>query len=229
MAQVEFTEQFSIAYTTGTAFYIQLQTVPGVYVIKGLTCYSTSGIAPSGAASLSIISSTNTSGGNLRYLFTTTDTVAANVIIPVFSPLKQVVVVQPYIGFLAVGSAGNMVIQVTYSFIPTTNVLSSNFGNEYRTILNTTGATFTGTSATVPNMIKSIIIVNPTNAGAVTVTPLLTTATTTNLAFDSSTVLAEGESYVYTLPLAITSAETISIQSVGASSVNVLYSYTQDL
>ena len=229
MAQVEFTQQFNVAYTSGAAFYVLLQSVPGRYIIKGLTCYSTSNLAPVAAESLAIISAANGSGSNMQYLFSTNASITANTIIPVFSPINQVILNQPYLGFLPIGDpTGNMIIQISYSFIPTSVAVSSNFNNLYTNVTNTTGATFTGLSATIPTSIKSIVITNSTGSVPATITPLLTTPTTTNLAFDSSRVLQAGQSYIYTLPIYLVSNQSISIQSVGVPTIRVLYSYTQD-
>lgn len=231
MAQVEFTQQFQVAYTSGTPFYVQLQTTAGVYIVKSLTCHSTVGIASTGSQSLAVMSATSNVGAGLKYLYATDATVASNVNIPVFSPAQQVILTQGYLGFLAVSpSSGNMIIQISYSFIPTANALDVNFSSSYYTVLApATGAVFTGLSATIPTILKSIAITNPINTASITVTPLLTTATTSNLAFDSATTIAAGSSYTYTLPLYLTSADTVSIASSGSSTFYVLYSYTQDL
>lgn len=227
MAQVEYTEQFNVAYTSGVTFYVQLRPVLGNYVVKALTCYATAELT-SADSTLSIVSSTDGSGTNSKYIFSVGGTVAANTIIPVFSPTKQVVLTQQYLGFKPVGTAGTMQITVTYSFIPSTSDLLGNFGIQYSTINNTTGASFTGSSSTIPRLLKSITVVNPTSAGSVDITPKLTTASTTAIAFDVTTTVAAGATYVYTLPLAITSTETIAITSAGAADVDVYYSYTQE-
>jgi hypothetical protein len=233
MAQVEFTQQFNVAYTSGGDFYVQLQATAGKYIVKGLTCYSTADLAPVAAQSLSIISASNSSGAGLEYLFSTNASIVANTIIPVFSPTDQVILNQSYIGFLPIGSSpGNMIIQISYSFIPNSVAVSSNFGNLYTNVTNAIGATFSPSSSVIPTVIKSIVITNPTNIGSATITPLLTTATTTNLAFDSSSVLAPGQSLIYKLPLYLVSGQSISIQSAGLLStvptIRVLYSYTED-
>lgn len=230
MAQVEFTQQFQIAYTSGVATYVQLQSTPGIYVVKGLTCYSSVGITPSGSESLVIINASSSGGGGDEYIYSTDATVDANVILPVFSPLQQVILTENYLGFRAISaSSGNLIMQISYSFFPTSNTLAANFGNSYQSVTaSTVGAPFTGLSATVPTIIKSISITNAFNTSTLAVTPLLTTASTTDLAFDNTTTIAAGGSYVYTLPLYLTSADTISIQNAGSATCYVLYSYTQD-
>lgn len=232
MAQVEFTQQFIVPFTAGTAFYVQLQTAAGKYVVKGLQCYSSAGLASIGAESLAIISSSNGSGTGAQYIYSTNATIAANTITSVCSPTEQVVLTQPYLGFLTVGTSGTMTIQISYSFIPSTAVVSANFGNAYTSVVDSTGATFTGLSATVPTLLKSIVISNPTNVGIVTVTPLLTTATSTASAFNAPIVLNPGQSQILKFPLYLTNTQTISIQSVstaGSATVRVLYCYTEDL
>jgi hypothetical protein len=73
---------------------------------------------------------------------------------------------------------------------------------------------------------------NNQNESAISITPLLTTPTTTNLAFDITTSVPAGQSYEYTLPLYITNNMTVSIESnpaTGTPLFSVVYSYTQDL
>lgn len=233
MAQVEFTQQFNVAYEDGDAFYVQLQSTPGVYIIKGLTCYSSSGVTASGSDSLSLISASNGSGSGLRYIFSTNATIPAFQIIPIFNPTKQIVLTQPYLGFRAIGTAGNLIIQISYSFFPSSSPISASFGSTYYSLTApSTGASLTGTSATIPLILKSLIVVNNQNTSAISITPLLTTPTTTNLAFDVTTSVPAGESYEYTLPLYITNNMTVSIESnpaTGTPLFSVLYSYTQDL
>jgi hypothetical protein len=233
MAQVEFTQQFNVAYENGDAFYVQLQSTPGVYIIKGLTCYSSVGVASVGSDSLSIISAANGSGGGIRYIYSTNATIPAWQIIPIFNPSKQVVLTQPYLGFRAVGVDGNLIIQISYSFFPSSSPISASFGSTYYSLTApSTGATLTGTSATIPLILKSLIVVNNQNESAISITPLLTTPTTTNLAFDITTSVPAGQSYEYTLPLYITNNMTVSIESnpaTGTPLFSVVYSYTQDL
>lgn len=233
MAQVEFTQQFNVAYQNGTAIYVQLQSSPGVYVIKALTCYSSVGVTASGTDSLSLISASNGEGGGLKYLFSTNATIPAWQIIPIFNPMKQVVLTQPYLGFRALGANGNLIIQISYSFFPSSSPISASFGNTYYTLTApSTGAPFTGTSATIPLILKSIIVVNNTNESDISITPLLTTPTTTNQAFDITTSVPAGGSYEYALPLYITNNMTVTIESNPSDETplfSVLYSYTQDL
>ena len=230
MTQVEFSQQIALTWNDAVPVYAILQAAPatGVYIVKGLSVSTNVDMVSAGGYSLAMISATSTGGGGEKWLYSTATTVTANTSLTIFTPATQVILNQPYLGFQARGAGpGTLTINVSYIFIPT-GTLTGKFSYQYSTVTgNTTGASFVGASA--PKIVKSIVITNPTATGSVDVTPLLTTTGgLTSWPFADTVTIPAGSQYVYSLPIYLSSNQTITIQNVGTPSVNVLYSYTQD-
>jgi hypothetical protein len=234
MAQVEFTQQLSYTYSmgggsTGVQFFPPLQAVAGFYIVKGLSYYSTSGLNLGVGYSFQLGTSPTGLSGTLAYIFSTLDTTTSNEIKTVFSPEEQIILNEPYLGFVAqMAGNGDLVVNISYCFIPDTNPLSVTFSRSAFSITGTTGggttgANLSGISATVPIIIKSIVIVNSSGiSGDVTI--LLN-----GMPIDNVVTLNGGESHSFTLPLYLTNAQTLSVNCVGSSPIiKVSYSYTQD-
>lgn len=123
MAQYEFTQQFSYTNPGSSAKYSLLQGSAGVYIIKGMSCYSTTGLVDGGiGSSLQMITAASSiSGGD--YIFTSVQTTTANQSLVLFTPAQQIILTKPYLGTISflTGGVGTFVINVSYIFIPTTN------------------------------------------------------------------------------------------------------------
>lgn len=226
MAQVEFTQVFSyVAAGIGaTGFqYSQLQSVAGVYIVKSLTCYSTTGLTAGPPFSVQFVSSTDGTGSSVIPIYSSSTTSTANQIVTVFTPASQIILNRPWLGFDAtMTAAGTFTVVISYSFIPNTNILSDNFDLASVAITNTTSTLLIG-GATQASILKSIYVVNNTATGSVSVYPTLN-----NVALDIPTTVAVGATYQYVSPLYLNSAQTLRIVSTGAATVRAYVSYTTD-
>lgn len=234
MAQVEFTQTFTVTglgsgATTAQgnpALYLLLAQGSGLYIVKSLTCYSTTGFFAGSPYSVQVVAN-NTNSGPGTPVYSDDSGTAANVVDVIFSPSQQIILNQQYIGFnVNMLLAGTLQVIISYVFIPITNLLAGNFSRTNLSVTNTTGASFTGNDndnndATI---IKSIGIINPTTAGSATVSLLLN-----GVKFSNSVVLAAGQSYFYTSPLYINDTQSITVNASGAGvPINVWYSWTQE-
>mgnify|MGYP001614786243 CR=1 FL=1 len=240
MAQVEFTQQWKYSAANAGVLqppaYLQMQPVAGAYIIKGLWCYSTSGIQVTGSATLPSISFTNGDSATpttLIPIFAIRDEVDPNALVQAATPLQQVILKQPYISFTAnMAGAGDFVFQISYSFIPASEELSTTFLNSLSSVASgATGGSLTGSSSTVATIIKSITVLNLDEDGdAATVTPLIVTPTNAVATrFAGPLVLEAGFSGTFTFPLYLNNLTTVSIQNAGPAAVQILYSYTHEI
>jgi hypothetical protein len=222
MALVEFTQQFAYVNPNGTVQFALLQSTPGVYIIKGMNCYSTTGIVSPG---VQLLSSATSGGSSESNIFIANATTANYEILPIFNPAKQIILTQPYIRSLwhIPAGTGTCVLNISYSFIPTSNVNFGRFNNLITSVAGGTGASFTGLSANVATIIKSILIVNTSTTLSTTITLILN-----GVLFELFS-LPVSSTYVCPIPLFINSSQTLTVGSTSTDAVQVIYSYTQDL
>ena len=222
MAQVEFTQQFNTSLTSGVTKYFTspMQSVAGVYVVKGLSFYTTGGFT-----ALSLLNAADNIGTSAQTFFSTPATVAANTVAISFNPDQQIILTQPYLGFNCTG-AGLMTVSISYSFIPSSNTLAANFGNRFFAVSGPGNlGSFAGLSATIPTIIKSITIVNGSSALDLSV---FLTSSAGAFAFYSDSLIANDTSII-TLPLYLVSTDTVSIETPSTANFTIIYSYTQQL
>jgi hypothetical protein len=222
MAQVEFTQTFTLALPMGSSVgnVVTLNGAAlGTYIIKSLTCYSSTGLANTAPAYSVQIESLG------ALIWSDVSAAGAFVIDAILSPTRQMIITSPALTVnVNMTAAGNFFLVISYSFIPAANALIGNFGSTTASITATTGAPLVGASATQATIVKSIIVVNTDAANPTTITPLLNT-----VAFDAPTTIAAGVSYVYSEPLYINNTQTITITTSGAGvAAQVNYSYVQD-
>lgn len=223
--QTEFSQQFSSILAASTPFYFPLQSTAGVYVIKSLTCFSTQAFSAA-PDSLSIVSATSSGGANLFYIDATSTGYAANTIVPIFTPTKQIILTQNYLGVLAKLDVypGTVYVNVSYSFIPSTNANYNNFKIVKQTVTNTTSPLFSGQSTTQATIMKAITVVNSTGVSA-TVTPQITQNSITT-PLSAATVIPEFSTYTLSPIIYLSSTQSISFVVTGT--VEIIYSYTLD-
>ncbi len=240
MAQVEFTQQWVHTVTNAgvtPSIYFQMQPVDGTYIVKGLSCYSTSGLqVVSGGgtkSSVTFLNGNSATPSSINLLYATRDAFAANEIVTAVTPSEQVILKKPYIGFIAnMTGVGDFVFQISYSFIPASNELSATFLNSFLSVNSgATSASLTGSSSTIATIVKTITVLNlDQNGNAATVTPLLVSPTNAVATpFAEPLVLVAGFSGTFTFPLYLNNLTTVSMQNAGPAAVAILYSYTQDL
>lgn len=224
--QTEFSQQFSATIGASVPFYFPLQSTAGVYIIKSLTCFSTEAFSTA-PDSLSIVSATSNAGANLYYIDATSTGFDANTIVSIFSPTKQIIVTQNYLGVLAKLDTypGTISVNVSYSFIPSTNANYSNFNMVKQTVSNSTGGSFTGESATQATIIKSITVVNSTGTPATIIPQITENSITTPL--DALKTIPEFSTYTLSPIIYLSSTQTITFVVTGT--VEIIYSYTLDL
>lgn len=225
MAIYEFTQQFSFTDPSATVT-VMLQPNPGTYIIKGMSCYSTTGIINDAlGTSLQVLNVNAISEPTIvDYIFSTDEIAAANTSLILFTPTKQVILTMPYIGFAVhiPSNTGTFVVNLSYVYIPASNTVeSAKFGNHVATISGGVGAAFTGLSANCPTIIKSILVANTVNASTV-ITMYLD-----GVLFDTEEI-ETGGTYIAPIPIYLSDTQTLTVGSSASSAVQVIYSYTLD-
>lgn len=192
-----------------------------------MNCYSTTGFSLGfGDFSFRLLSvDSSTSPTIATDIYTTPAVVAANEIVPVYNPDKQVILNQPYLGYIAYVPAniGIVYLNISYTFIPTSNANSTKFRNFISSITGAgVGASFSGQSSTVPTIIKSIVIANVYNA-----------STDVNLYLNGivlqTVTIAAGDTYISQIPLYLLNTQTLTVSNSGSTTLQVVYSYTLDV
>ncbi len=240
MAQVEFTQQWKYSIANAGELkpptYLQLQPVAGTYIVKGLSCYSTSGVQSIGFESTPSVVFLNGNASTptvIVPIYATRDAIDPNVMIQVATPLQQIVLKQPYISFTTnMAAAGDFVFQISYSFIPASNELATTFLNNFSSVASgATGGSLTGSSSTIATIVKTITVLNlDEDYNEATITPLIVTPTNAVATrFAAPLVLEAGYSGTFTFPLYLNNLTTVSMQNTGPAAVQILYSYTHEL
>lgn len=223
MAQVEFTQTFTLACPLvgeNLALSVSLNSgAMGVYVVKSLTCYSTTGFNNTiPAYSIQMIQSAH-------LLWSDISAAATGVIDVLFSPDRQIYLSNPTLTFNAnVTAAGSVILVVSYLFIPVANVLSENFMIADGIITNSSASILTGSLPTQATIVRSVIAVNTHATDSATISLLLN-----SVRIDAPTVIAAGVTYHYTLPIYINSTQILSMSSAGAGvAVHYTVSHIED-